>query len=73
MKGFTSFADVTALIISDAQKKQREFRENQAKLDLESLLSKRDVLMAQGAMYQLIEAESRDNIKESETEVRKQL
>jgi hypothetical protein len=65
-----SLVDVTTLIISDAQKKQHAFREKQARLELESLLSKRDVLMAQGVMYQLIEAESRENMKETESEVR---
>lgn len=61
--------DVTTLIIQDAQKKQRVFQEKQARLELESLLSKRDVLMAQGVMYKLIQAESQENIKDTETEV----
>ena len=61
---------MTSLIITDAQKKQRMFTEKQSKLELESLLSKRDVLMAQAVMYQLMHAECRENINESETEVR---
>lgn len=60
---------MTELIIVDAQKKQRVFREKLAKLELEGLLSKRDVLMAQGVMYKLIESEGQENTKNIEMEV----
>lgn len=66
---YLSPVDVTTLIIQDAQKKQRVFQEKQARLELESLLSKRDVIMAQGVMYKLIQAESQENIKDTETEI----
>ena len=58
------------MILTDAQRKQREFNKNLAKIELDSLLSKRDVLMAQGSMYLLIESESQVNIKNIESEVK---
>ena len=62
-------ADVTELVITDAQKKQVSCREKMNKLELESLLSKRDVLMAQGGMYKLIDFETQRNITNLESEV----
>lgn len=55
--------------MSDAQKKQRTMRDKLSKLESESLLAKRDVLMAQGVMFKLIESESQNNIKNIEEEV----
>lgn len=58
------------MILADAQQKQQRSKEKLSKLEVESLLTKRDGLMAQGVMYKMMENESQTNIKEAETEVR---
>ncbi len=63
-------SEVTDLILLDAQQKQRGSKERHTKLELESLLTKRDGLMAQGVMYKMTENESQTNIKNAETEVK---
>lgn len=62
---------MTELIVVDAQEKQNLFKKKLAKLESESLLAKRDVLMAQGVMYKLLDTESKRNIKNIEAEVSK--
>lgn len=62
-------AEVTDMILADAQLKQQRSKEKLSELEVESLLAKRDGLMAQGVMYKIIENESQSNMKEAETEV----
>ena len=50
------------MILSDAQQKQHSAKEKLSKLAQESLLAKRDGLMAQGVMYRMRENESQTNI-----------
>ena len=57
------------MILSDAQQKQRGSKEKLAKLELESMLTKRDGVMAQGVMYKMVENECKTNTKNAETEV----
>lgn len=62
-------AEVTELIVSDAQQKQSSSSQKMSRLELQSLLGKRDTLLAQGVMFRLIETYCQDNISSIEAEV----
>ena len=57
------------MILSDAQKRQQNSKEKLNKLEVESLLTKRDGLLAQGVLYRVMETESQRNIRDAEGEV----
>lgn len=64
-----TYIDVTGHILKDAQRKQRGSEEKLAKLEVESLLAKRDAIIAQGVMYKLIEFDCQASIKDNQNEV----
>ena len=64
------FAECTDVIMEDAKSFKEHWMERLQQLELEALLSKRDALMAQGALYNMVASDSSRNQDFLKREVR---
>lgn len=60
---------MTELILNDAQAKQQSVKKKMEKLEVDCLLGKRDSLMAQGVMCQLLDSDCQNIILSVEEDV----
>ena len=56
--------ECTDIIMEDAKSRKTEWKDRLSKLELESLLSLRDTLMAKGGLYMLVINDSKRNAEQ---------